>query len=151
MALDSRVPLGGGRRGRSGGGGSPPSGAEAIGGMRGRGRVGGPTLTRDAQLSVTSTDEALGRLLVGIVLTPEQEASARAIIDASREELIAAMPDLPMTRLWLLNTGGVAMRAESRNALSALLTNDADRSLLESRIAVETRTIVKRGEPRGPR
>jgi len=73
------------------------------------------------------------------------EANARAIIEATTEKFIAALPEPPLTELRLVNEGRVAMRAESRDMLSALLANEADRSLLESRTTVETVTIIKRG------
>jgi len=151
---DVGVPAGGGRRGRSGGG-APPSDPNALGGgrgggMPGRGRVGGPTFVGSAQFSVASVEDQYRRLFDGITLTPEQEAGARAILDAATEKFLAALPELPMTELRLANAGRVSMRAESRDSLAALLTNDADRALLESRAVVETRTIIKRGMSQTP-
>jgi len=118
--------------------------------MPGRGRVGGPTFVGSAQFSVASVEDQYRRLFDGITLTPEQEAGARAILDAATEKFLAALPELPMTELRLANAGRVSMRAESRDSLAALLTNDADRALLESRAVVETRTIIKRGMSQTP-
>jgi len=118
--------------------------------MRGRGRSGGPMIVPEVQFSVASVDDQFRRLFDGIALTADQEVGARAILEASTERFLAAIPELPMTELRLVNDGRVAMRVESRDMLAALLTNDADRSLLESRTTVETRTIVKRGGSQTP-
>jgi hypothetical protein len=152
----SVVPVGGGRRGRSGGG-APPTDPNALGGgrgggMPGRGRSGGPVqVVGSVQLSVPSTEETFRRLFDGIALTPDQETNARAIIEATTERFFALLPDPPLTELRLVNAGRVAMRTGSRDMLAALLTNDADRALLESRTTVETRTIIKNGPSQTPR
>jgi hypothetical protein len=103
------------------------------------------------QLSVPSTEETFRRLFDGIALTPDQETNARAIIEATAERFFALLPDPPLTELRLVNAGRVAMRTGSRDMLAALLTNDADRALLESRTTVETRTIIKNGPSQTPR
>jgi hypothetical protein len=152
--LDARLAamglMGGGRRGRSG---SPVPALGAIGGGPrggGRGRVGGAgvLMVDNSQLATGLVADVIYRLLFGgIALSPEEEAVARKLIDDADQEMRALIPEPPMIELRLLTSGAVVMRAESKSAFVALLTNPADRSVLESRIAIENRVVVRAVPP----
>jgi hypothetical protein len=103
---------------------------------------------------VTATVEAtFHRLFDGIQLTADQESSAGALITRTQQEMQALMPppfawfslnrdsgfvytlnrDSGVVRMnW--DPGRVRMPAESASALIALVSNDADRAKLQSRI-----------------
>jgi hypothetical protein len=113
---------GGGRRGAGGGDGSP-------GGRGGGGGRGVPTLV--------IVDATFHRLFDGITLSTEQEATARDLITRTQQDLQAiTLPPPPQHLVWRPVIGVVVMQAESESALAALLTNDADRATLQSRISV---------------
>ncbi len=148
VTLDARLaasgPLGGGRRGRSG---SPAvagdtlfigGGGRGFEGARGRGRSGGSTLT---EVPVNVGDAIYAFLFQGIGLSPDQELFARKLIADTQQAMQALIPQPPLTELRLLTSGAVLMRPDSKLALTSLITSDADRNLLESRIAFEQRVI----------
>ena len=145
--------IGGGRRGRS----SNPSGTDvpagmSVGGPRsgGRGRVGGgDTSQQAAQISNVIDDVVFGLLFNGISLSAEQDASARSILSSYRQKITATIPDPLPFQLRLQGTDNVVMRPESRAALLAILSNDADRDAVSSRIVVEVR-VVNRQPPAPP-
>jgi hypothetical protein len=141
--------FGGGRVGRSGGGADPVIGGRARGG--GGARSGGAPVVLESGRVPTyqlgGADEAFQKLLGGLALTPEQEASAREIIANSRREAALLLPETPMDELVLLRPEGVLMRAESKSLLLALLGSDGDRSVVGSRIAVETRIVKRNPDP----
>lgn len=152
--LNSRLgQFGGGRRGRSGSE-APAQGLDPLGGGRGgggaggglgggRGRVGGagfPVL-QEVPVGVALSDVIYQRLFEGIALAPEQEASARTIIADAQQAMSALISEPPMVELRMLTTGAVLMSAESRATLLGLLATDADRALVDSRIAIETRVV----------
>jgi hypothetical protein len=87
------------------------------------------------------SDVIYQRLFEGIALAPEQEASARTIIDDAQQAMAALISEPPMVELRMLTTGAVLMSAESRATLLGLLATDADRALVDSRIAIETRVV----------
>jgi hypothetical protein len=77
------------------------------------------------------------RLFDGIMLTTDQDASARALIARTQQELMAGMALLPTMILRLgPDNGQVSMRAGSAAALLEVLSNDADRAVLASRIVI---------------
>jgi hypothetical protein len=126
-------------RGRGGGGGRRGGGdpaALAVGQRPriGRGSVDSASLAAaDLQLRQSRTDATFRQLLGGITLTPEQEAKAREVIAAAQTGVImptryraAFAVDSVVDRLF------IPVRADS--ALTALITNDADRATLLSRL-----------------
>lgn len=128
--------VGGGRGGRVGG---PPMGGARVGGggvgTVGGGRGGG----RGGSLADVS-DALFQRLFTGIALSPQQESDARAIVSNMMSDLRATTPPPPPT-IFIVRPyqNTVVMSAESEAAFEALLTNDADRATLRSRITVEIR------------
>jgi hypothetical protein len=152
--LDARLaamgPMGGGRRGRSD---SPAPALGVVGGGPrggGRGRVGGggvPVVDNSTLLGRVVSDIIYLRLFDGIALSSDEQTVARKTIADAEQEMQALMPESPMTELRLLASGAVLMRAESKLAFVALFTNDADRSVLESRIAIENRVVVRQVPP----
>ena len=117
------LPLGG----RSAGGG-PGGRAGGDGGRGGGGRGAAPELLADATFH---------RLLDGLTLTPQQEATARAVIAKAQTDLQALVPPpRPIQVMMRFDSRAVMMQAESESAFLALLTNDADRATLQSRIVV---------------
>ena len=70
----------------------------------------------------------------GITLTPDQEAAARAIITQSQEQTRIVNP--PQTPILRVNrrTGLVSMSDASAAELSALLSGEADKAMLQARI-----------------
>jgi beta-lactamase regulating signal transducer with metallopeptidase domain len=152
--LDARLStmsMGGGRRGRSGSD-SPAPAPNGIGGGRGGGRGrsggGGPVIIQEVPAGVGSIVDAIySRLFSGIALSPNDEGAAHTIIADAQREIQSLIPEPPMVQLRLFPTGGVLMSPEAKSALSALLTNDADRAVLESRIMVETRVVVRQPAP----
>ncbi|HTE47763.1 MAG TPA: hypothetical protein VK636_21145, partial [Gemmatimonadaceae bacterium] len=142
--------FGEGARGRVGGGGRIGRGGFAgdttimAGGARRRSGSPSPSVSLAIpSFQIGGVDAAFDRLLGGFALTPDQEATARTIIADARREMESLIPEVPMTELALIPSGNVLMRAESKATLLALLTNDADRALVDSRIALETRIVVR--------
>ena len=145
------VPMGGGRRGRSGNPtGEVPAGP--MGGPRsgGRGRVAGAGVSLQEVPVTDAIDDVLfGLLLNGISLAPEQDAAAHSILKTYRQKIVSALPDPMPFQLRLQGTADVVMRPESRAALLAILSNDADRAVVDSRIAVEVRVVNRQLPPPG--
>jgi beta-lactamase regulating signal transducer with metallopeptidase domain len=84
-----------------------------------------------------SMDATYSRLLDGISLTPEQEASARDVIEQTQRALLRVFPVLEPVRLTMFSASTpVIMQAESQSALEALVGTEADRQTLRSRIVV---------------
>jgi beta-lactamase regulating signal transducer with metallopeptidase domain len=139
-----RSPLLGARRG--GGGGDTLS--DLARALEGRARRGGGSGGRqdrvegDANLALTfaqmTNQMTFRRLFMGIQLSADQEAAARALIGETQEKIQAGRP-APVRVILRLNhrTGTVIMQADSAAALLGLVTNEADRATLESRIVVQ--------------
>jgi beta-lactamase regulating signal transducer with metallopeptidase domain len=137
-------PAASGRRGGGGGvdstrlfGRTGEPGARGSGGG-GRGGRGGATVYMLDSLALNMTnmvvDLNLRRLFEGITLTPEQEASARAILAQSQQEIRQQnRPGPPVLRIDRRN-GLVSMSDANAAELSALLSNEADKQTLQARI-----------------
>jgi hypothetical protein len=142
---DSLVIGGGGRGARVGGGGRGVApvvtGEVMVGGGRGGGRGGaGGVLTE-----VNATDFLFQRYFDGIALTPQQEGDARTILTKMQADMRAVAP--PVSQPVIIRTpfsNQVVMSQESAAAFAAILTNDADRATLQSRIRVEVPASVER-------
>jgi len=81
-------------------------------------------------------DAMYHRFFDGIAMSPENEASARAIIQNAQTELSALLPAPQLPHLQLRpQLGIVVMRPEGETSLASLLTSDADRATLHSRIS----------------
>ncbi len=110
------------------------------GGGRGRGDMADTTLRyrldgMNIALTNFNTEMTLRRLFAGISLTAEQESSARALIARTQQDMRTQTPLAEPPRLRMNPaTGMVTMQAASAEALGALLTNEADRARLQSRI-----------------
>jgi hypothetical protein len=146
----STAPIGGGRRGRSGN----PSGVEVPAGMQaggsrsgGRGRVGvGSSLQ---EVPAASFDDVLFNLLFnGIPLSVDQESTAKALLTTYRQKVAATVPEPMPFQLRLQGTAGAVMQPQTREALLAILSNDADRAVVDSRIVVEVRVVNRQPPPR---
>lgn len=141
--------LGGGRRGRSA---NPPGLTLPVdvpvgGGARGRGRVGGGgggASTQEVPVSASIDDVIFNSVFDGVALSAEQQVTARSILSTYRQKLVATIPDPVPFQLRMQGTTGVLMRPESRTTLLAILSNDADRAVVDSRILTETRVTVVR-------
>ena len=143
---DSVFISGGGRGARVGGGGR---GAAPVvvgaAGIAGGGRVGGGGRGGAGAVltEVNATDFLFQRYFDGIALTPQQEGDARTILTKMQADMRAVAPPVAqriITRVPFSNQ--VIMSPESAAAFAAILTNDADRATLQSRIRVEVvRTI----------
>ena len=121
-----------------------------MGGPRsgGRGRVAGAGGSpQEIPASGAVEDVLFGLLLNGISLTPEQDASAHSILRTYRQKIVASLPEPMPFQLRLQGTADVLMRPESRAALLAILSNDADRAVVDSRIAVEVRVVNRQPPP----
>jgi hypothetical protein len=130
--FDERIapPAGGRGGGRSG---PPPGGAG--------GRSGGS----DRGPFEVVMDGMYHRLFDGIAMSPESEASARSILQNAQTELAALLPPPPPPRLQLRpQLGLVMMRPEGETALASLLTSDADRATLHSRISTTPIAVLPR-------
>jgi beta-lactamase regulating signal transducer with metallopeptidase domain len=148
--------VGGGRRGRSG---NPPGLSEVpvgqVGGPRSgggaRGRVGGgaEVVPSDGAIEGLIDDVQFRMLFGGITVTPEQEAAAKAALSAYRQKIIATMPAPLPFQLRLQGPSNVVMSPEGRTALLAILSSDADRTVVDSRIVVEVR-VINRPAPAPP-
>jgi hypothetical protein len=88
-------------------------------------------------------------LFDGINLSPDQEATARSILTTYRQKVAATIPDPLPFQLRMVGTADVLMRPESRAALLAILSSDADRAIVDSRIVTEVR-VVNRQLPAPP-
>ena len=135
--------IAGGRGARVGGGGGvAPTGFGAVAGGRGGGgaRGGGG---RGVVTEVNVVDVLFGRFFDGIPLTPQQEADARIILAKMQADLSAVTPRPAATVIQLRPfSNQVVMSPESAEAFAAILSNDADRATLRSRVVVEVvRTI----------
>lgn len=140
--------LGGGRRGRSGNSTTDiPAGP--VGGQRsgGRGRVGGGSSLQEVPASGSIDDAIFGVLFNGIALSPEQDAAGRSILTAYRQKIAPTIPEPMPFQLRLQGTTDVLMRPESRAALLAILANDADRAVVDSRILTEARIVNRQPPP----
>jgi len=137
------IQLGGGRRGRSGNATSEvPAGP--MGGQRSgaRGRVGGAGSSLQEVPASGSIDDLLfGILFNGIPLSPEQEAAGRTVLTTYRQKIAPTIPEPMPFQLRLQGTTDVLMRPESRAALLAILSSDADRAVVDSRILTEVRVV----------
>lgn len=145
----SSVQMGGGRRGRSA---SPmtevPIGA--MGGPRsgGRGRVGGNGASlQEVPVGTVIDDVLFGILFNGISLSAEQDATAHSVLKTYRQKIAATLPEPMPFQLRLQGTADVVMRPESRATLLAILSNDADRAVVDSRIIVEVRVVNRQIPP----
>jgi beta-lactamase regulating signal transducer with metallopeptidase domain len=143
---DSVFINGGGRGARVGGGGR--GGAPVVvgtTGMAGGGRVGGGGRggAGNVMTEVEATDFVFHRYFDGIALTPQQEGDARTILtklQADMRALATPVPQRIIARVPFSNQ--VIMSPESAASFAAILSNDADRATLQSRIRVEVvRTI----------
>lgn len=148
----TNAPIGGGRRGRSG---NPP-GLEVPAGMQmggprsgGRGRVGGGTPPQEVPASAVFDDVLFNVLFNGISLSPEQQSTARSLLTTYRQKVAATLPEPMPFQLRLQGSAGVIMQPESREALLAILSNDSDRAVVDSRIVVDVR-VVNRQPPQQP-
>jgi hypothetical protein len=83
---------------------------------------------------VVPTEFTFRRLFEGIALSAEQEASARALITKTQEEVQAERPRSDVRLRLNLNSGLVAMPAASAGDLLALVSNEVDRAKLQARI-----------------
>jgi hypothetical protein len=93
-------------------------------------------LPDDALANVTNVlvELTFRRFFEGITLTPEQEASARAIIAQSQEQVrLQSRPRPPVLRMNPSN-GLVTMSDASAAELSALLSSETDKATLQARI-----------------
>jgi hypothetical protein len=129
-ALDTTASRGGGRgRGRL-------AMDTAASGQRG-GRGGGVPDLDELNLRIidVATEMTMRRLFAGITLSADQQSRARALITQTQQEMRAqtSRPEPPRLRLNPA-TGLVTMQPASADALSALVTNEADRAKLVSRI-----------------
>jgi beta-lactamase regulating signal transducer with metallopeptidase domain len=149
--FDARVAQSAAGRGRSGGGADTPAGARRGGGGNavnpglrsgGEGRRAGaplperPDWTSPEFVSLLA-QAAYHALFDGIPLNAEQEAAARELILSTQRELVALRPEFapPVLRYDPVR-GTVSMPSESAAQLMALLSSDADRAILQSRIAI---------------
>jgi hypothetical protein len=79
-------------------------------------------------------------LFDGITLTPEQEANAREIIRAAENEAHSLVLPPRLVRLRLAPVPGVVtLGGAGAEELKAILSNDADRATLQTRIIVAPR------------
>lgn len=78
--------------------------------------------------------EAFARFFDGVALTADQEARARAAIARMQSEQRALVPPAIPQVAALRPPNSVLIEAKSDSALVAVLTNDADRQKLRSRI-----------------
>jgi beta-lactamase regulating signal transducer with metallopeptidase domain len=116
--LVQRMPSpGGGRGGRSGGGGASP--ADLV-----------------APLGSIMADLTFHRLFDGIQLTADQESTARALIVRTQQQTGPQGPRPPLLLRMNPFSGAVSMQPASASALIALLPNAADRDRLQSRIVI---------------
>jgi beta-lactamase regulating signal transducer with metallopeptidase domain len=82
-----------------------------------------------------SADGAMHALFEGISLSADQAARARALIDKTDQAVDSERPSRPTPILrFEATTGTVSIRVPADAELLALLTNDADRAKLQSRI-----------------
>jgi hypothetical protein len=76
-------------------------------------------------------------LFDGIPLSPNHEAAARASIEKAQRDVQALSPPVLPVRLAARAAAGVVvMQQGSDSLLIALVSNDADRAALQSRIVV---------------
>lgn len=127
--IDPRFRIGGGA-GRRGGRGDSMSVAGDTAAAAAR------VLVEDVRVTLTAlmAEATFHRLFDGISLTADQAASARALITKTQQETQAwrTRPEVLLRMNWA--TGTVSMRAASASALMELVSNDADRAKLQSRI-----------------
>lgn len=152
LAARLTQPAVGGARGRGSSGADTPAGGMGGAGMPAGARSGGPGAAPQQTASLAE-DATFRRLLDGIALTREQEATARTVIAKAQQDLFRVTPRPQPVRLaapeWRFQSAPsigtpnpettyirlVIMQAESESALAALLTTDADREVLHARIA----------------
>jgi beta-lactamase regulating signal transducer with metallopeptidase domain len=144
------TPMGGGRRGRSSNPTTEIPVGMQMGGPRsgGRGRVSGGDASRQAVPVFQVIDDVMfGILFNGISLSTDQEAAARSTLKTYREKIAQSIPEPTPFLLRLQGATSVVMRPESRDALMAILSNDADREVVGSRIVVEVLVVNRRPTP----
>jgi len=136
---------GGGMRGRSGAGSLPVLDSVMLrgGGGRGaRGRGGDPADPAMAASAAVRLVDLVSQmtfklLFDGMTLTPEQEANAKEIIRAAEDEARSVALPARMVRLRLAPVPGVVtLNGASVEELKAILSNDADRATLQTRIII---------------
>jgi hypothetical protein len=81
------------------------------------------------------TDITYRRLFEGITMSTEQEASARALIAQTQQDVQALRPQFPALLRFNPATGLVTLREEGQSALEGLITNEADLAKFRSRLA----------------
>lgn len=138
------TPLGGGRRG-----GAPPNpaggqpGTGRSGGGRG-GRGGSPSgpVNFDTMLP-QMIDLAFHRFFDGIALTPDQESEARSILTTAQTEQNGVRPPPPrrmiLREVPVIPTSSptaavILMSEQGLSSLLSVLTNEADRAKVQSRV-----------------
>ncbi|MEX2284256.1 MAG: M56 family metallopeptidase [Gemmatimonadota bacterium] len=139
LRADTTGTRGGGRGVARGGGGGARGGGDAGGGRGGR--DGAPDLPAERALleryNTMLVEAVYNRFFNGMSLTPEQEAAARDLITRTQVETTAQRPQIQPVALRLnRRTGMVSMQAESAAELLALVSNEADRATLQSRIVI---------------
>jgi hypothetical protein len=146
------VPTGGGRRGRSGNGAQVEVPVGAMGGPRsgGRGRVSGSGATlQEVPVTAVFDDVLFNVLFNGIPLSAEQVATARSVLTTYRQKVATTIPEPMPWQLKLEGTADVVMQPASRDALLAILSNDSDRAVVDSRIVTEVRVVNRQPPPKG--
>jgi beta-lactamase regulating signal transducer with metallopeptidase domain len=119
-------------RGRGGGPGTVPlpgSGARGGGGGRGGTPVNSPEAT------ALMTDLVFGGLFDGMTLTPEQSVRARTLIANTHEQAASLRPNAPLIMRFNARTGVASLQAPGDSLLLSVVSSDADRALLQSRIS----------------
>jgi len=153
VAMALRSPIGdsmiiaGGRGARVGGGGV---GAGAgVGGAVGGGRGGARGGAGAALSEVPVVDFIFDRYFEGISLTPQQQADAKILLSKMQEDMRALAP-APAPPVLMLRpfSNQVVMSQENADTFAAILSSDADRATLRSRIVTE---VVVRQTERPPR
>ena len=111
----------------------------------GRGRGGAPAdLAAAANVAVMIVDigarMTFQRLFEGIALTDDQKAAAMDIIRAAEQEARTSAPPPRLVRLRIAPVPSVVtMNGAGFEELKAILSSDADRATLQSRIIVAPR------------
>lgn len=127
--LPQSLSAGGGRGGRGGIGGPGTGGSISPDGARGGGRSAGNP--------IDPVDGLYSRLFEGINMSPEQETAARRALLVYQQKVRIMQPPPPPAILGVSrNPVLVIMQPASDSALLSLLTSEADRATLQSRIMV---------------
>jgi len=94
-------------------------------------------------------DFLFNRYFDGIDMTPQQQADAKILLSKMQEDLRSlAPPPSPPVFMWRPFSNQVVMSQENADAFAAILSSDADRATLRSRIATE---VLVRPSERPPR